>query len=107
MIVRLDDAARDDIREATEWYADRDLKAAKRFVAAVEAAIIEIAEFPDGPPRLETWQGDEDIRRVLVHRFPYVVVYEALAGEIVIWSITHTSRRPNHWRDRRRTEKGE
>ncbi len=31
MIVRLDDAARDDIREATEWYADRDLKAAKRF----------------------------------------------------------------------------
>ena len=44
MIVRLDDAARDDIREATEWYANRDMKAAKRFVAAVEAAIIEIAE---------------------------------------------------------------
>jgi plasmid stabilization system protein ParE len=29
MIVRLDPAARDDIREATEWYAVRDPKAAK------------------------------------------------------------------------------
>ena len=67
----------------------------------MDAAITEIAEFPDGPPRLETWQGNEAIQRVLVHRFPYVVVYDTLAGEIVIWSITHTSRRPNHWRDRR------
>ena len=54
MIVRLDSAARDDIREATEWYSARDPKAATRFVAAVDAAITEIAEFPDGPPRLET-----------------------------------------------------
>ena len=102
MIVRLDPAARDDIREATEWYAVRDSKAAQRFVAAVDAAMNEITEFPDGPPRLETWSGPENIRRVLLHRFPYVIVFEILSGEIVIWCISHTSRKPNHWQNRPR-----
>ena len=104
MIARLDDAARDDIHEATAWYAARDAKAAIRFVAAVDAAITEITEFPGGPPRLEAWTGDEDIRRVILHRFPFVVVYEVLAEEIVIWCMTHTSRRPNHWQNRRRAD---
>ena len=106
MIVRLDPAARDDIHEATEWYACRDPRAARRFVAAVEAAMNEITEFPDGPPRLETWPGQEDIRRVLLHRFPYVIVFEVLSGEIVVWSISHTNRKPNHWQDCRRRLEG-
>ena len=107
MIVRFDPAARDEIREALEWYAWRDSKAALRFVAAFEAAIDEITEFPEGPPRLETWSGGENIRRVLLHRFPFVIVYEVFSGEIVIWSISHTSRNPKHWQDRRRSEQPE
>ncbi len=101
MIVRLDPAAREDIIEAVEWYAQRDSKVARRFVAAVDAAISEITDFPDGPPRIETWQGTENIRRVLLHRFPYVIVYEIFPKEIVIWCISHTSRKPNHWQTRR------
>ena len=102
MIVRLDPAARDDIREATEWYARRDANAARRFVAAVEAAINEITEFPGGPPRLETWSGAENIRRVRLHRFPYLISFEVSSDEIVIWSVSHTGRKPNHWQTRRR-----
>ena len=104
MIVRLDPAAREDIVEAVEWYAQRDSKVARRFVAAVDAAMSEITEFPDGPPRLETWLGSENIRRVLLHRFPYVVVYEIFSDDIVVWSISHTNRKPNHWQTRRRLE---
>lgn len=90
MIVRLHPAARDDIREATEWYARRNTSVASRFIAAVESAIIEISEFPQGPPRSETWSGVENIRRVRLQRFPYVIVFEVRSGEIVIWCVSHT-----------------
>ena len=46
MNVRLDPAAREDIVYAVEWYAQRDRKAARRFLAAVDAEMIEITEFP-------------------------------------------------------------
>ena len=41
MNVRLDPAAREDIVYAVEWYAQRDRKAARRFLAAVDAEMIE------------------------------------------------------------------
>jgi len=104
MIIRFDPAARRELIDVVEWYAARDVKAAKRFVVAVETAIQEIAEFPGGPPPLETWSGHEIIRRVRLHRFPYLIVFEVLSDVIIVWSISHTSRKSNHWQDRRQNE---
>jgi plasmid stabilization system protein ParE len=103
MIVRLDDAARDDVREATAWYAARDPSAARRFVSAVDVAIDRIAESPSDLPLLETWTGDVTIRRLILRPFPYVIVFEEFSDEVVVWCVTHTSRRPQHWQHRRHT----
>lgn len=103
MIVRLDDAARDDVREATAWYAARDPSAARRFVSAVDAAIIRIADSPPGVPSLETWTGEATIRRLILRPFPYVIVFEEFPNEVVVWCVTHTSRCPHHWQHRRNT----
>lgn len=44
---------------------------------------------------------DEGIRRVVVNRFPYVVIYELVDLEIRILAIAHSRRREDYWRDRR------
>lgn len=103
MIVRLDDSARDEVREATAWYADRDPSAARRFVAAVNTAFARIADAPSDLPQLETWTGDAIIRRLILRPFPYVIVFEEFPDEVVVWCVTHTSRRPHHWQHRRNT----
>lgn len=59
-------------------------------------AVEELAEFPrflDMPP-------DLDIRRTLLPRFPYAVVFIELGGEVRILAVAHTKRQPGYWLDR-------
>ncbi|MCH7935415.1 MAG: type II toxin-antitoxin system RelE/ParE family toxin, partial [Gemmatimonadetes bacterium] len=39
-------------------------------------------------------------RRVLLHRFPYIVVYKELEDEILVVAFAHHKQRPGYWRDR-------
>jgi hypothetical protein len=41
-----------------------------------------------------------NIRRRLLHRFPYGVVFEIQADQIFIIAVMHLRRRPNYWRSR-------
>src|SRR3546814_7747471 len=40
------------------------------------------------------------IRRCQLRRFPYGIVYEPTASEIVIIAVAHLHRRPEYWRSR-------
>ena len=60
-----------------------------------------LEESPESGSLLETFPGDATIRRVLLKRFPYVVVYEILPDEIHVLAVAHTHRRPNDWLARR------
>jgi hypothetical protein len=65
------------------------------FLAAVDAKIGRILEAPERWPRVGRSQ------RVVVGRFPYVVVYrERRDGSIEIVAVAHTSRRQGFWRGR-------
>ncbi len=48
MIVSFDPAALEEIVEVVEWYVQHDSKVARRFLAAVDAAMTEVTVFPDG-----------------------------------------------------------
>jgi hypothetical protein len=61
----------------------------------------EIEERPERFSRLETIKTKRDIRRGLLRRFPYSVVYEVLPDEVIILAVAHTSRRPRFWIKRR------
>ena len=67
-----------------------------RFVAAVDAALREIAEYPGRYPLLQ----DPDIRSVKVKRFPYRVVYVPVGEDIDVIAVAHAKRRPGYWRQR-------
>ena len=98
--LRLDDEAAQEFEEATLWYEARRPNLGRDFVAAVREAFARIAESPrawafarDVPPHL-------GVRKCVLRRFPYSVVYVELDDEIRVLAIAHGSRQPGFWRHR-------
>lgn len=94
MTIEFDPAARDEIREAHRWYADRDLRVAQRFV---DAALRDAAEWPlAGSP----WLDDSRFRMVGVRGFWYRLAHEVTEDGLWVLACAHERRRPGYWTDR-------
>ncbi|MFQ5731488.1 MAG: type II toxin-antitoxin system RelE/ParE family toxin [Planctomycetaceae bacterium] len=88
--------------QAGQWYEDRREGLGSRFLTALEETFDNLAADPTRISLLETIQlSGREIRRARVKKFPYIIVFEAAADEIRVIAISHTSRRPNYWIDRR------
>ena len=98
----LDPAAKIELLEATRYYLEINPELASDFVDRVESAMCSINTQPWRFARLETVKTDREIRRVLVGRFPYLIVYEVLNGEPYVLAIAHAQRRPDYWLERKR-----
>ena len=97
--LRFDDEAVEEMDAAAEWYEARREDLGLEFVAEVRQALIAIANAPHTWPQVA---GEEPrVRRVLLRRFPYAIVYIQLDAEIRILAVAHTSREPGFWRTRR------
>jgi plasmid stabilization system protein ParE len=101
MKLSLDPQADAEIREAVAWYEAQRIGLGREFIAALDAAVQRIRRAPSQYSRLETLPEEENIRRLLLRRFPYAVIYEAADDEIKILAVAHNRRRPNYWLDRR------
>lgn len=88
-------AALSEYSEAVEFYAERRLEIAQRFINAVENTIFKIVESPTRWPVI-----DEDIRRCLTPQFPYGILYTIQDNFILILAVMHCSREPGYWKDR-------
>ena len=42
----------------------------------------------------------EGIRRCLVHRFPYAILYDATSTSFFIYAVMNLRRRPSYWKHR-------
>lgn len=87
--------AREEFLAAIDYYNEAEPGLGMAFYSEVEAAIGLIENYPD----LWTEIGDS-IRRCLVRRFPFAVLYSKEAERIFIYAIMHTKRAPNYWRNR-------
>jgi plasmid stabilization system protein ParE len=94
-------AARTELREATQRYLEDNPAVAADFVERVESAFRSIARSPRRFPRIETIRTEREIRRVLLSRFPYIVVYEILNEESCVLAVAHAHRRPDYWLQRK------
>ena len=63
-----------------------------RFLAAMEAAVTHIQEHPQASPIII-----EDIRRKVLRRFPYSILYSIKSDRIRILAIANQRRRPFYW----------
>ena len=83
--------AEEEMTEAARFYESRAENLGAIFLSRVEKAIQEISENPMACPVIRA-----EIRRKLVVRFPYGVLYRIDPDEIVIIGIMHLRRRPNY-----------
>lgn len=99
MKVRVLDPAEAEIQEAARWYEDRRTGLGLDFVDAVEGALHRIELNPR--QFLQIHDRRRELRRVLLRRFSYKVVFEICGDEAVVLAVSHTRRRPYYWRRRR------
>lgn len=84
-----------DGRAAAEWYRLANPETADAFESALRDALARIGDFPGiGSPSVG------GLRRLLLTRFPYAVIYREGPREMTIVAIAHTSRRSGYWRNR-------
>ena len=93
--VRLLPEARAEFDQATDWYEQQRTGLGTAFVTRVRDVFDRIAADPQRHAMVY-----RDVRKVLVPKFPYVVLYREAPGEILIVSVFHTSRDPSIWRSR-------
>ena len=82
--------------EAIRHYLSIDWRIAENFISEIEHGIAAIQRNP------LTWKiVDGDVRRYLVHRFPFGIYYTIANDFITIWAVMHLSRHLDHWKTRR------
>jgi toxin ParE1/3/4 len=84
-----------ELSHAAGYYAEQSPGLQVRFLNEVASAIDRIC---DDPKRWRTFTGD--VRRVLVHVFPFGVLYTATDESVVILAVMHLSREPGCWKAR-------
>jgi plasmid stabilization system protein ParE len=100
MKLRIDLAAEEEVQQAAQWYEDQRTGLGLEFLSAVDTGVQRIRHDPLAFPLLETLPEEQNIRRLVLARFPYVIIYEVLSQEIRILAIAHSRRRPGYWKKR-------
>ena len=86
--------------DAAIWYDDRRQGLGDEFLAEFRRALDRISSAPEGFSRLEGYAGEHDVRRCLLQRFPYLVVFMCRPEVIVVAAVSHVRRRPFYWLER-------
>ena len=66
-----------------------------KFVAQIRLVLERIAADPQR--QVAIYHG---IRKAIVPKFPYVILYREAPGEVLVISVFHTSRDPSAWKSR-------
>ena len=78
-------------RDAYNWYEEQLVGLGEDFLMELELGYNKILANPTFYTFIE-----KEFRRLLINRFPYVIIYEILDRDIVVYAVFHTSRNPNN-----------
>jgi len=87
--------ARDEIREASDYYAAISPDLGRAFRRELRQLMRLVTTMPLAWP-----ESAEGTRKCLLTRFPYLVIYAPLPDELLVLAVGHQHRRPGYWRDR-------
>jgi hypothetical protein len=100
VILRLLDEAKVELRESAQWYEQKREGLGEDFVASVESALEIIEKRPRQFTQLNVGSKDREVRRCVLKRFPYLIIFEILHDEILVVAIAHSKRKPMYWKPR-------
>lgn len=95
MKVALLPPAQQELDEAFAWYESQVVGLGYGFLDEFNRAVRLVATFP-----ALYQEVNPGIRRCLLNRFPYGLLYGQNHGMIVIVAVAHLRQRPNYWLDR-------
>ena len=95
MIIRLTPDADAELAEACEWYAHQRADLDIEFMESIDDALSRVVRNPKQYPI-----AYKTLRRAVVRRFPFAVVYEIIANEIQVIAVFHSRRDPEIWKSR-------
>jgi hypothetical protein len=92
--------ARREMDDAFKWYETQTPGLGYEFLDEIDHVVHRVTVFPSGAPEIE-----RGLRRVLVNRFPYGLVYGQTERRIVVVAVAHLHREPRYWIDRMASDK--
>lgn len=87
--------AEEEMTEAAVFYDGQTTGLGRDFLDDVQQSIDRLRAYPQLGVEIET-----SLRRCLLHRFPFSLIYVVEPGEILIVSVAHHGRHPGYWRSR-------
>jgi plasmid stabilization system protein ParE len=87
--------AEEDIKDAFLWYESQSPGLGTEFFRCIDASFSLISRNPELFAKIY-----QQIRRVLVRRFPYGIFYIFDNANIIILAVMHISRHPRRWQNR-------
>jgi toxin ParE1/3/4 len=90
------EVAEAEINEAADFYDLESPGLGGVFLDEIQRAFQSIVDFPDAAPLIRGC-----VRKRIVTKFPYSLVYSTRGDEIRLLAVAHHKRRPFYWRGRR------
>ena len=95
MMVEFLAEAEEEMMEAAVFYQEQAEGLGEKFLDDVERATQLLSEQP-----LIGQQIDNHLRRFLLHRFPFSLIYSSELSGVLIIAVAHQRRRPDYWQER-------
>jgi plasmid stabilization system protein ParE len=87
--------ARAEFDEAFDWYEQQRSGLGVDFTTQVQEVFDRISATPERYAQIF-----QDIRRVVVRRFPYSIFYKVESRQVVVLAVFHSRRNPRIWQER-------
>ncbi len=95
MTIEILEIARREFDEAKEFYETEQPGLGTQFEEQIKHSLLRIQQYP------QAWPPErKEIRRYIVHKFPYKILYSVQDGKIVVLAFAHLHRQPDYWVDR-------
>ncbi|MBI4844335.1 MAG: type II toxin-antitoxin system RelE/ParE family toxin [Nitrospirae bacterium] len=95
MKVRFLKPAQAEVDDAVAWYDSQSRNLGTQFLDDLDRAVRRIVAYPLSSTKIE-----EDLRRCLLSRFPYGIIYGIDSETVVVIAVAHLHREPRYWIDR-------
>ena len=95
MTMEILEIARLEFDEAKEFFEIEQASLGTRFEDEIKHSLLRIQQYP------QAWPPErKEIRRYIVHKFPYKILYSIQDDKIVVLAFAHLHRKPDYWTDR-------
>jgi plasmid stabilization system protein ParE len=87
--------AEKELHDAVDWYNEQADGLGKEFLDQLDRAIRRAVTYPQSSMEIES-----GLRRCIMARFPYGLIYGLDKDKIIIVAVAHLHRNPRYWADR-------